>query len=151
MKPSFPQQLNRYPIALDRAARNAAISSLRLEWDDLPYILNEIEKRVGTVDSIDPASLSYRLAQAEATINTLTQVSSTSADMVSNGILLGTQNGSNTSFSTLSDFATGTTKLYLNGQRITLGEDYTESGATGISMTVAPLSGDVLRIDYVKG
>lgn len=150
MKVLFPEQLDRFPLELDRATRNAGTATTRPEADDVPYILNELEKRVGAVDSNDSASLTYRLARAEATIATLAQIMDASADRVIGGTLTGTQNGANTTFSTLSVFVTGTTQLYINGQRVTLGEDYTESGSMGIVFTVAPISTDTLRIDYTK-
>jgi len=57
----------------------------------------------------------------------------------------GTINGSNTSF-TLAHNPAGMS-LFLNGQRLTSGTDYTQSGTT-LTMITVPLTGDILRSDY---
>lgn len=62
----------------------------------------------------------------------------------------GSINGSNTSYTTLYDFVTGTLRVYLNGQRLTAsGADYTE-GSQAFVMTTAPEVGDVLKVDYAR-
>lgn len=59
----------------------------------------------------------------------------------------GTVDGVNKTF-TLADVpAPGTQKLYQNSTRLFVGIDYAISGLT-ITMTVAPITGDVLRCDY---
>ncbi len=59
----------------------------------------------------------------------------------------GSIDGTNTTF-TLANTPTATSlKLYLNGQRLTLAEDYTLSGDT-ITMFTAPELEDMLRVDY---
>lgn len=63
----------------------------------------------------------------------------------------GSINGSNTTFTLANTPTTGTVKLYLNGVRLKsgAGNDYTISTTT-ITMTTAPVSGDVLLVDYMK-
>lgn len=63
----------------------------------------------------------------------------------------GSINGSNTSFTLANTPTAGTLKLYLNGIRLKsgAGNDYTISTNT-ITMTTAPISGDVLLADYMK-
>lgn len=63
----------------------------------------------------------------------------------------GSINGSNTTFTLANTPTTGTVKLYLNGvrQKSGAGNDYTISTTT-ITMTTAPVSGDVLLADYMK-
>jgi hypothetical protein len=63
----------------------------------------------------------------------------------------GTINGSNTTFTLANTPTSGTVKLYLNGvrQKSGAGNDYTISTNT-ITMTTAPVSGDVLIVDYMK-
>jgi hypothetical protein len=63
----------------------------------------------------------------------------------------GSINGSNTSFTIANTPTAGTVKLYLNGvrQKSGAGNDYTISTNT-ITMTTAPISGDVLIADYMK-
>jgi Head domain of trimeric autotransporter adhesin len=57
--------------------------------------------------------------------------------------------GSTSSTITTADtYATGTVRLYKNGVRLRLTADYTESGATQITLVAARLSGDVITIDY---
>jgi hypothetical protein len=63
----------------------------------------------------------------------------------------GTINGSNTTFTLANTPTSGTLKLFLNGvrQKSGAGNDYTITTNT-ISMTTAPISGDVLIADYMK-
>jgi hypothetical protein len=63
----------------------------------------------------------------------------------------GSINGSNTTFTLANTPTSGTVKLYLNGvrQKSGAGNDYTISTNT-ITMTTAPVSGDVLIADYMK-
>jgi hypothetical protein len=63
----------------------------------------------------------------------------------------GSINGSNTYFTLANTPTTGTVKVYLNGIRLKsgAGNDYT-MGTSAINMTTAPISGDVLLVDYMK-
>lgn len=63
----------------------------------------------------------------------------------------GSINGSNTAFTLANTPTSGTVKLYLNGVRLKSGSgnDYTISTNT-ITMTTAPINGDVLLADYMK-
>lgn len=56
--------------------------------------------------------------------------------------------GSNTNFTTADNFSQ--ISVYFNGQRLTLGVDFTVTGANAIQMTNAPQSGDVLTVQYIK-
>lgn len=57
----------------------------------------------------------------------------------------GTKNGTNTVFTLGSAYDAGTTAVYINGLRET---NYTESGSGQITFGTAPLSGDVIIVDY---
>lgn len=70
------------------------------------------------------------------------------SSFVSNETPGGAINGSNTAYTTASSYQTGSLKVYLNGQRlIGGGADYTEV-ASGFTMAYAPVTGDLLRVDY---
>ena len=60
----------------------------------------------------------------------------------------GIENGINKVFTTSLPFESGTTRLYLNGIRLKLGADYTETGANQITYVEAPYSSDNIIIDY---
>lgn len=62
--------------------------------------------------------------------------------------LTGTIDEVNRLFSTSHEYLPGTLKLYLNGVRQFLGEDYSELGEGVIQFTVAPLPGDKIIADY---
>ena len=64
--------------------------------------------------------------------------------------IVGARDGVNTNFSTTSPYITGTTRVYLNGQRLTPGSgyDYLELNPTQISLFYAPLPSDRLIIEY---
>ena len=63
----------------------------------------------------------------------------------------GSINGSNTAFTLANTPVSGTEELFLNGQLLEpgAGNDYTISGAN-ITMLTAPLTGEVLRVNYRK-
>jgi hypothetical protein len=64
--------------------------------------------------------------------------------------LSGAKNGSNTNFNTSSNFVAGTTRVFLNGQRLTRGGgyDYLEAGVSQVSLVYAPVPSDQLIIEY---
>ena len=122
-------------------------------WDEL----------VGTLVYVDQGS-TYAEARFYCTSNTggtlgttavtYTQDSSgtlSPSNFVTEETPSGSINGSNTSFTLANTPTAGTLKLYLNGIRLKsgAGNDYTISTNT-ITMTTAPISGDVLLADYMK-
>jgi hypothetical protein len=60
----------------------------------------------------------------------------------------GTLNGINTTFTTSQNFVSGTTSVFRNGLREQLSVGYTES-SPHIVFSAAPLSSDVITVDYV--
>ena len=122
-------------------------------WDEL----------VGTLVYVDQGT-SYGEARFFCTANTGGTLGSTAVTYVQDGsgtlstsnfvteeTPSGSINGSNTAFTLANTPTAGTLKLYLNGLRLKsgAGNDYTLSTAT-ITMTTAPVSGDVLLADYMK-
>jgi hypothetical protein len=70
------------------------------------------------------------------------------ASMVRGEVPGGAVNSSNTTFTTASRFQPGALRVYQNGIRLKGGtEDYTE-GTQGFTMAVAPVTGDLLLVDY---
>lgn len=70
--------------------------------------------------------------------------------MIYNEVPSGTVNGVNQVFNTLFSYVSGTTRLYINGLRQKVAVSYNESGSSQITLSEAPLSGDILIIDYIK-
>jgi len=64
--------------------------------------------------------------------------------------VLGVKNNVNMVFNTTSNFTAGTTKVYLNGVRLTpgVGYDYQETGVNQITFAFAPHPTDQITIDY---
>lgn len=67
---------------------------------------------------------------------------------VFNEVPAGVQDGVNLVFTLAFTPFPGSTQVHRNGLREELGVSYTESGAT-LTFTTAPLSTDVLTVDYV--
>ena len=122
-------------------------------WDEL----------VGTLVYVDQGT-SYGEARFFCTANTGGTLGSTAVTYVQDGsgtlstsnfvteeTPSGSINGSNTAFTLANTPTSGTVKLYLNGVRLKSGSgnDYTISTNT-ITMTTAPINGDVLLADYMK-
>lgn len=57
-------------------------------------------------------------------------------------------NGSNTTFTLANDYVANTTALYINGQRMTRGADYTEATDDTIEIPIFVNSGEKVVIDY---
>lgn len=71
------------------------------------------------------------------------------SNFVFNEVPSGTINSSNTAFTLANTPTAGTVQLFKNGQLLTPITDYTVSGS-GITMVVAPLTGNVLLAHYMK-
>ena len=64
--------------------------------------------------------------------------------------LSGAKDGVNTNFTTSSNFVAGTTRVFLNGQRLTrgVGYDYVEAGVSQVSLVYTPVPSDQLIVEY---
>lgn len=64
--------------------------------------------------------------------------------------LTGEQDGENNIFTTPEAFVSGSTRLYLNGQKLTIDKDYAENeNLTGVTLVYAPEITDELSIEYI--
>lgn len=83
-------------------------------------------------------------------------VTSSTATNLNNIILnetpTGSINGINLVFSTIYNYRTNSTQLFMNGIRMKLGDDYTELGTNQIQFIIGsvPFTNDSLIIDYIK-
>jgi hypothetical protein len=66
--------------------------------------------------------------------------------------IAGTKNSVNKTFILSSNFMTGTTRVYINGIRLTpgAGYDYVEASTNQIIFTNSPDPGDLILVDYIK-
>lgn len=64
----------------------------------------------------------------------------------------GTKNSINKTFILSSNYIAGSTRVYINGIRLTPGAeyDYVEGGTNQITFTNAPDPGDLIVVDYIK-
>lgn len=58
-------------------------------------------------------------------------------------------NGSNTTFTLANDYVANSTKLFINGMRMTRGDDYTEVTDNTIEIPIVVESGEKVVIDYI--
>ena len=63
--------------------------------------------------------------------------------------MTGTVDGSNTAFTTANTPVDGTLQVYIDGQLMKSGDDYTASGST-VTFTEAPVSGSTILACYWK-
>lgn len=66
--------------------------------------------------------------------------------------IAGNRNSINKTFVLSANYMTGTTRVYMNGIRLTPGAeyDYVEAGTNQITFTNAPDPGDQIVVDYIK-
>lgn len=74
---------------------------------------------------------------------------SVSSDLVVGEVPAGTLNGSNATFTVSTPFVASTTSVFRNGLREQLGVGYTESGGNAVVFTTAPITSDLLAVDYL--
>jgi hypothetical protein len=74
------------------------------------------------------------------------------ANSIFNEIPAGLIDGVNSSFTTQLNFSSGSTRVFVNGLRQSLGgvRDYTETSANTITFNTPPLPNDAILIDYNK-
>ena len=60
----------------------------------------------------------------------------------------GTVDGSNKNFTSAQTYGANKLAVFLNGVRQRRGNDYNETGTSSFSFVLAPVSGDILSIDY---
>lgn len=132
--------------------RYLAISSNSSEWEVGEGIFTDATPDTLTRVTIYSSSNSGNKVDFSAGIKKVYNVL-TAADMfgtnsiISNETPSGDLDGSDTTYTLANSPATGTLKLYLNGQRLTYTTDYTLA-TNVITFVVAPVSGDILRADY---
>jgi len=62
----------------------------------------------------------------------------------------GVIDGSNMTYYTANSFMGGTLAVYLNGLRMKLGLDFNSAGVNSFLFAYAPVTGDLLTVDYIK-
>lgn len=69
--------------------------------------------------------------------------------LISGEVPSGAKNGTNVTFTLVSHYISTTTSVFRNGLRERLGDGYTEGGTNVLIFITAPLSTDVLTVDYL--
>lgn len=115
----------------------------------LSYPTNTIGTATAISDS-DPRIPNWDLAYDTVTYIQTLLASVLITDYDSN--ITGVKNSVNKVFTTTQNFISGTTKVYLNGIRLTnnINNDYTETGTNQITFIQAPDAGDLMIIEYIK-
>ena len=116
-------------------------------------IADEESRAMGAESALDGrvTSLEGRMDTAEADIAALESSVLYVANVITRESPSGTINGSNAEFSVAYTPVLNSEHVYLNGllQEPGVGNDYTISGGT-ITFAVAPVSGDRIRVSYLK-
>lgn len=80
MKIFYPDSLDSFNLKPPRAEKNAAVRTNALETDDLVYIVNELERKVGANNSTDPLSLDAQVGELRKSVGLLASQSGMLAD-----------------------------------------------------------------------
>lgn len=123
-------------------------------WSEVPGAWTTVQQGTTQADTtwLSTADQGGTLGTTAVTFsNPITAGGLTIANFVFDETPSGTPNGSVTAFTLANTPTPGTVRLHINGYRLLAGtgNDYTISGAT-ITMLTAPLTGEVLKADYVK-
>jgi len=111
-------------------------------------------KKAWMLTSVGTAG-AHIVGTTDQTYESLTDENSgvTLAEHIYNEVMTGTIDSSNTVFTTAAVFATGKLRVYLNGVRQILGDDYSVTDTDEITMTFAPKAApgnpDILTCDYL--
>lgn len=71
MKIQYPDNLDAFNLGRSRAEKNAASKGILFEKEDVPFLLQELQIKMGSSGSDDPASLDYRVAAVETFLTTM--------------------------------------------------------------------------------
>lgn len=105
-----------------------------------------------TIDRTVSADLVENLDGRYLVLTNLNALLATAFKIDYSNAITGAINGVNTTFTTSENFISGTTRVYLNGLRLTnnVSNDYTEVGNNQISFVMPPDAGDLMIIEYIK-
>lgn len=123
-------------------------------WAEVPGAWVTVQEGSTQADTIwlSTANLGGTLGSTSITwSNPFSGIGLSSTNFVADETPTGTINGSNADFVIANTPTSGTLKVYRNGVRVLsgTGNGYTLSGTT-ISFTTAPVTGDAIRVEYMK-
>lgn len=123
-------------------------------WDEMPGAFFAVEEGTTYADTVWLCTVNQggTLGSTAITFQQIpTSAGLLSTNFVDKEVPSGSINGSNTAFTLANTPTSGSEHVYLNGllQESGAGNDYTISG-TSITMAVAPLTGEKLRVSYRK-
>lgn len=101
---------------------------------------------------IKSGGTSSQFLKADGSVDTTVYVSSGNLLTDYDSAITGSRNSINTLFTLTNNFQTGTTRVFVNGIRMTpgLSYDYTETSSNQITFVTAPDAGDLIVVDYIK-
>lgn len=121
-------------------------------WAEVPGAFLAIEEGTANADTVWLCTSNQGGTLGTTAINWQqipTSAGLLNTNFIGNETVSGTVNGANTTFTLANTPVASSEAIYINGYRLIRGTDYTITGAT-ITMTVAPLAGEVITADYRK-
>lgn len=137
---------NNITVKLADGTLSVSAAGLKLAPLTSAYLLIGNASNVAT-----PVALSGDVTVTNAGVASVAATVAKYANFVYGEVPAGARDGANTTFTLANAPQGGTVRVYLNGvrQQAGAGNDYTISGST-ITYLAAPLTGDILLVDYVK-
>lgn len=96
-----------------------------------------------------PLSVNGEVADPDGNI-TLPALPGPAPNFAYNETPTGALNGSNATFTSLSNFVAGTVEVFLNGLKLKIVEEFNTTGNNTITLAVSPASTETLQITYLK-
>jgi hypothetical protein len=120
--------------------------------DSLEVYLNGLRQRRGNdYDEITDTDFEFYVAPKASDSISIDYVIATAAAIPIYGETpTGAINGTNKNFATAYAYKPTLLAVFLSGLRLRHPDDYTETGSTTFQLTLAPLTGDSLSVDYFQ-
>lgn len=115
--------------------------------DDVVIVVNP--EKISIELSDDVQSIFVHAESISVQVNSLLSIGN--SVFVIGEIPTGAINGQNATFTALQNFVPLSVDVILNSTVQTYGTDYVTTGSTIIILNVAPVSGDILRLNYKLG
>jgi hypothetical protein len=140
----FPSSLPSFTNLI--ANQTLAANNHTARHNDVHAELIAIATRLGITGSLDTSSIEYRLTDLR---NDFDSSATPGNSIISDEAVTGAQNGTNKTYTTAQTYIGGSLEVFINGLKQTRGVHLTENTPTTFTLDTAPVSTDLIRVNYL--